>query len=317
MKNINDKNKCAGENDMRCYSFDGGLRPLSETPENAAENLRVIMSPVEAKDAAFFGNTRPPVISPHDSQLCWQKNEPNAILGQVRTPARANRTTVRFTFAWTQSRIVAVDYDGALYGLVEQLAESHARFSGSADGFFVDLLMALVEDDLMYIQQLETRVMNLEQAVLSNDTARFIDHMSVLRRELHRNNRYYAQLSEFAMSLQENDGGCVSGHSVKRLGYFLRKISALREETQMLREYASQVSGEYQAQVDIAQNRIMKLLTIVTTVFLPLSLIVGWYGMNFSNMPELDWAYGYPAVIVMSIMVVLGCIAFFKRRHFW
>ena len=112
MKNINDKNKCAGENDMRCYSFDGGLRPLSETPENAAENLLVIMSPVEAKDAAFFGNTRPPVISPHDSQLCWQKNEPNAILGQVRTPARANRTTVRFTFAWTQSRIVAVDYDG-------------------------------------------------------------------------------------------------------------------------------------------------------------------------------------------------------------
>ena len=67
----------------------------------------------------------------------------------------------------------------------------------------------------------------------------------------------------------------------------------------MLREYASQVSSEYQAQVYIAQNRIMKLLTVVTTVCMPLSLIAGWYGMNFMNMPELHWAYGYPAVIAL------------------
>ena len=118
------------------------------------------------------------------------------------------------------------------------------------------------------------------------------------------------------MSLQENDGGCVSGHSVKRLGYFLRKISALREETQMLREYASQVSGEYQAQVDIAQNRIMKLLTIVTTVFMPLSLITGWYGMNFANMPELEWEYGYPAAVALSVLVVGGCLLYFRKKHY-
>lgn len=302
---------------MRGYSFDGGLHPLAEVPEKTTESLLVVMSPGEAKDAAFPEGMRPPAVSPHDSQLCWLKSEPNAILGQLRTPARANHPNVRLTFAWTQSRITAIDYDGTLCGLVERIAENHVRLCGNADGFFVDLLMALVEDDLLYIQQLETRVMNLEQAVLSNDTARFIDHMSVLRRELHRNNRYYAQLSEFAMSLQENDSERIGGHSVKRLGYLLRKVGALREETQMLREYASQVSGEYQSQVDIAQNRIMKLLTIVTTVFLPLSLLVGWYGMNFSNMPELDWAYGYPAMIVMSVLVVLGCIAFFKRRHFW
>lgn len=61
----------------------------------------------------------------------------------------------------------------------------------------------------------------------------------------------------------------------------------------MLREYATQICSEYQAQVDIVQNRVMKLLTIVTTIFMPLSLIAGWYGMNFSNMPELQWTYGY------------------------
>ena len=77
------------------------------------------------------------------------------------------------------------------------------------------------------------------------------------------------------------------------MNYFLRRVEALKNETERLREYAMQVSGEYQSQVDIAQNRVMQLLTIVTTIFLPLSLIVGWYGMNF-DMPELSWEYGYP-----------------------
>ena len=85
----------------------------------------------------------------------------------------------------------------------------------------------------------------------------------------------------------------------------------------MLREYASQVSSEYQAQVDLGQNRIMKLLTIVTTIFMPLSLIAGWYGMNFANMPELHWAYGYPAVIVLRALIVGGCIYYFKKKRYW
>ena len=96
----------------------------------------------------------------------------------------------------------------------------------------------------------------------------------------------------------------------------LRRLDRLQSETQLLREYASQVSSEYQAQVDIAQNRIMKLLTIVTTIFMPLSLIVGWYGMNF-DMPELGWRYGYPAVIVLSVLVVGGCVAYFHRKRYW
>ena len=97
----------------------------------------------------------------------------------------------------------------------------------------------------------------------------------------------------------------------------LRRLDSLCEEAEMLREYASQVSSEYQAQVDIAQNRIMKILTVVTTVCMPLSLIAGWYGMNFTNMPELHWEYGYPAVIALSALVMGGCILYFRKKHLW
>ena len=60
----------------------------------------------------------------------------------------------------------------------------------------------------------------------------------------------------------------------------------------------------------------MKVLTVVTTVFLPLSLIAGWYGMNFANMPELHWSFGYPLVILFSALVVGVCIWIFRKKKF-
>ena len=66
----------------------------------------------------------------------------------------------------------------------------------------------------------------------------------------------------------------------------------------------------------MSKQNAMQLLTIVTTVFMPLSLITGWYGMNFANMPELEWEYGYPAAVALSVLVVGGCLLYFRRKHF-
>ena len=100
------------------------------------------------------------------------------------------------------------------------------------------------------------------------------------------------------------------------LKHFTERVARLHSEALMLREYAGQIQDSYRAQVDIKQNKIMKTLTVVTTIFLPLSLIAGWYGMNFSNMPELHWAGGYPMVILLSLLIVTGCVILFKKKRF-
>lgn len=64
-------------------------------------------------------------------------------------------------------------------------------------------------------------------------------------------------------------------------------------------------------------NRTMKVLTVVSAIFLPLTLIVGWYGMNFKNMPELEWEYGYFGVAALCIAVVVVCIVYFKKKNFF
>ena len=77
------------------------------------------------------------------------------------------------------------------------------------------------------------------------------------------------------------------------------------DHTQMLREYALQIREMQQAQIDLRQNDTMRILTVVSTIFFPLSLIAGWYGMNFSYMPELKCPMAYPIVIVVSILIVI------------
>ena len=75
-----------------------------------------------------------------------------------------------------------------------------------------------------------------------------------------------------------------------------------------------QIRELYQSQIDIQQNKVMSILTVVTTIFLPLTLIAGWYGMNFPNMPEFQWKYAYPVVIAVSVFIILLEIFFFKKK---
>ena len=73
----------------------------------------------------------------------------------------------------------------------------------------------------------------------------------------------------------------------------------------------------YQNKIDTHQNKIMTVLTVATTIFFPLSIITGWYGMNFKNMPELNNPYGYIIVIGASILVVIIEMLILKKKKFF
>ena len=300
------------------YLFAGGMKPLSAPPSDW-QGVLAVLTPQELHDAALPAGLPVPAApaDPHESQFCWLRIDRAGITGHLRTPPRANQSARRLSFSWARGGLLVADHDHAAADCIARLTEQSAPPPDGPDSFLTALLLYLIRDDLPYIQQLESRLTVLEQAVLDNDTGRFLHRMSVLRKELNRTNRYYAQLSDFASSLMEDAEELLSGHSKKRLGHFLRKVENLRGETRMLHEYATQISSEYQAQVDIDQNRVMKVLTIVTAIFLPLTLIAGWYGMNFPNILLLGWRYGYAAVAIVSALVVVLLIWYFKRKKWF
>ena len=87
--------------------------------------------------------------------------------------------------------------------------------------------------------------------------------------------------------LADNDCTLFPEEYTRHFSRLSDRIDRLYDHTQMLREYALQIREIYQSQMDLKQNDTMRMLTVVTTIFLPLSLLTGWYGMNFDHMPEL------------------------------
>ena len=98
---------------------------------------------------------------------------------------------------------------------------------------------------------------------------------------------------------------------------FMHRVELLQNHVHLLRENVLQIRELYQSMQDARQNKIMVVITIVTTIFLPLTLITGWYGMNFVYMPELQWRYGYFAVIMISLIIVIAEIIYFKKKKFF
>lgn len=300
------------------YQIGNRLIPIERSDITTFSRIAAVLPPEALETEDLPDEALLPTGQPHSGRGrgCHLSIETDRIWGTMQLPAKGKEKENRVTFVWWRDCILFVDPDGVAETCLNRIQGMRPHHADGADDLLMDFFLALVQEDLTEIQSLEDRISALEQAVLCEKTDKFINHISGVRRELNQRSRYYTQLSDIIATIQENAGDLLDGGSQSRLQYVMRRLNRLYDETQMLREYASQVSSEYQAQVDIAQNRIMKVLTIVTTVFMPLSLIAGWYGMNFTNMPELQWAYGYPAVIALSILVVGGCLIYFRRKHF-
>jgi magnesium transporter len=80
------------------------------------------------------------------------------------------------------------------------------------------------------------------------------------------------------------------------------------------REMISSMLDMYLSSVSYRLNEVMKVLTIIATIFMPLTFIAGVYGMNFRHMPELDWRYGYPSVLVLMAAIFAVMVFYFKRK---
>lgn len=101
--------------------------------------------------------------------------------------------------------------------------------------------------------------------------------------------------------------------------YFLKiSLKADRISANLLnvREYLIQVREAWQGQMDLELNERMKILTVISLVFMPLTLIVGWYGMNFTSMPEITWKYGYIFVIALSLATLLLTVWWLKKNRY-
>jgi magnesium transporter len=192
---------------------------------------------------------------------------------------------------------------------------SQEKQNTSLEKIFYRFLERLLKGGNSKLESIEKELLALEDRVVHGRASeKFNKVIYGYRRQLSLIRNYYEQLVDISSELEENENEI---HEERSLSYF-RVLTAKAERliagVRALSESLSQLREMLDAALNYNLNTIMKVFTMITAVFLPLTLIVGWYGMNFKHMPELEWRFAYPLLAVFCVILVAAILYFFKKK---
>lgn len=163
----------------------------------------------------------------------------------------------------------------------------------------------------------ERQIIAMEREVVNGKTDEDLNKdIFELRNRLSALKNYYDQLIDIGEVLQENENDLFGDENLRYFKIFTDKAERLSNNTQLLCDNLIHLREALDATLNYNLNNTMKLFTIVTIVFEPLTLITGWYGMNFVNMPELGWKFGYVYVLLLTLTVVGAILYYFKKKKY-
>ena len=176
-----------------------------------------------------------------------------------------------------------------------------------------ELLDRLLRNANDVLGKIDNEVIKMEELIITDDIDMDLNkQIFKYRNRLSVMKNYYEQLIDAVQDLKEID--MFEDYDCMYLDIFINKCERICSKIQELSEEFIHVREALDAALDYKLNKNMNIFTVVTTIFLPLTLITGWYGMNFKYMPEINSKFGYIGVIIISLMIAIGCIIFFKKK---
>ena len=208
--------------------------------------------------------------------------------------------------------------DGDVFdGVRERLTNSKGRIrSRGADYLVFALLDAIVDNYFVVVEEMSDRIEALEEHLFKrqpNDDMTF--EIQELKRTMLRIRRAVFPLREVVSRLVKIKSGLIQEQTLNYLGDLYDHIVQASENIEIYREMTWGLMDMYMTTISNKMNEIMKVLTIMASIFIPLTFIAGVYGMNFEYMPELEWRYSYPILLVMMAVLLVSMLLFFKKKR--
>ena len=302
---------------MSYYLLEERIRPCNAEDIHSGTDSKyvaVLTTPEwkEERDSFDMGiELEPDAVHIHNT-----KAEVNydSLTGTFQLPDRQNlkERDFRFAFALDEKGVVFIDDSGRAEQMIDAIRRTKRWRQPSLERFLYDFLEQIVDDDLAIMERYEAELNRIEDEVISGGKGDMV-RVNEIRSDMRVLLVHYEQIIDMTQELEENENGFFSEENLRYIHLFMNLLARRRDFAVSLRDYTMQVRDLHNAQLEVSQNRIMTLLTVVTTIFMPLTLIAGWYGMNFRYMPELEWRFGYPLVIAVSAAVVVFCLILFKK----
>ncbi len=172
----------------------------------------------------------------------------------------------------------------------------------------------LVDDYTPVLDQLEESMERLEDQVLDKPKRDVLDEIIRLKHSMLSLRRIVAPEREIMVRLTRNEFSQITPERQIYFRDIYDHLVRLYELIDGIRDIASGAMDIYLNSTSLRLNEVMKALTVVSTIFLPLSFVAGVYGMNFKHMPELEWILGYPMIWLVFFLIGAGMLLFFKKK---
>ncbi len=239
----------------------------------------------------------------------------NSITGSFAIPYDNNRTIgyKEFAFVIDENGITFIDKDNEVSDIINRISLTRKWRMPSLERFIYDFLEEIISGDLTLLERYERQLADVDRKI-NNKEEVDLEGINVIRDHLRVLRTHYDRLIDLTQELEENENDFFAEENLRYFSLFSKRAGRLYDLSNALVDYTSQIRADFDANLTDKQNHIMTILTVVTTIFSPLTLITGWYGMNFKYMPELNSVYAYPIVFIVSLLIAILSLLFFKHK---
>jgi len=184
-----------------------------------------------------------------------------------------------------------------------------------ADYLVYALIDAVVDNYFAVLERVGEKIEEIEDAIVATPSPKTLHAIHDLKRQMILLRKSVWPFREVINRLERWESKLIS----KSTDIFLRDVYdhtiQVIDAVETFRDILSGMLDIYMSSVSNRMNEVMKVLTIIATIFIPLTLVAGIYGMNFRYMPELEWVWGYPLVLLFMLAVGIVMLLYFRRRH--
>lgn len=208
------------------------------------------------------------------------------------------------------------EQEGDLFDKIRaRLRDSQAKIRKKGVDYLFYALIDIIVDNYFYVtDHYKDEIENIENRVLISPDKKILIEIQKMRNKLIEFRKVLVPLREALTDLKGDNYKLISKRTHPYLSDVFEHSLFLHESTEYLQENLSSLLDLYHSGISNKTNQIMQILTIISTIFIPLTFIVGVYGMNFEFFPEIHWKYGYLYVWILMIGLVLGMLKYFRNK---
>lgn len=300
------------------YQITGHLKRIDEISSETSETMTAVTLTPQAWEGRKEALGFPFCAESRQLQIRSCRTEAHAeyMYGTLCIPDRKQllHAPLKFVFYINTRFLVFVDDSGTAEQVIARLLPRYEDRDMNPEFFLLIFLMEFLKDDIELLEKYESHLFLLEERALRGNIKNLLTNILKARRELTRLRNYYDQMKDVARELIGNSKNYFDPDRLQLLNRLSDRADQLQGIAQQAIDYCQTLRDFEQAQSDHKQNKTIQFLTILTSIFFPLTVITGWYGMNFTYMPEINTEYGYFIVIAVSAAVITAELIILKVK---